>query len=327
MKPLLYLRRHWKVVVLFALFCAIFAFVFSLYDLPVEAVGYAALLCLAVGAVMFAIGCSRWVLRLKTLERMRTTVSVSLKELPEPGGQVEEEYQRLLAILWRERARIEAASARERREAEDYYTLWAHQIKTPIAAMRLLLQQGGAADTGALSAELLRIEGYVEMALGYVRLEGESSDLVLRKSPLDGIVRSCLRKYAPLFILKKLPLDFRETRITVLTDEKWLAFVIEQLLSNALKYTRSGHVAVYARARELVIEDTGIGIAPEDLPRVFERGFTGYNGREDRKSTGLGLYLCSRACRKLGHALRLESGPGEGTRAFIRFSDETLLVE
>lgn len=327
MSALAYLRRHWKVVLLFAAFCAIFAAVFSLYDLPVEAVAYASLLCLAAGAVMFVIGLIRWRARLRALEQMRRTVSVSLKELPAPSGRVEEEYQRLLAILWRERSRIEAESARERREAEDYYTLWAHQIKTPIAAMRLLLQQDGAADAGALSAELLRIEGYVEMALGYVRLESESSDLVLRKCPLDGVLRGCLRKYAPLFILKKLPLDFRETHMTVLTDEKWLAFVIEQLLSNALKYTRGGHVAVYARERELVIEDTGIGIAPEDLPRVFERGFTGYNGREDHKSTGLGLYLCSRACRKLGHALRLESGPGEGTRAFIRFSDETLLLE
>ena len=317
MSALAYLRRHWKIVLLFAAFTGIFALVFSLYDLPVEAVAYAAALCMAVGAVMFLLGFLRWRARLRALEAMRSTVTVSLDGLPAPGGRAEADYQELLRILRAELARTEAAAARERREAEDYYTLWAHQIKTPIAALRLLLQSGGA-DSGALTAEVLRIEGYVEMALGYVRLEG-GSDFVLRSCDLDEVVRGCLRKYAPLFILKKLPLDFRETGLTVLSDEKWLAFVIEQLLANALKYTRAGHVAVYAEGRALIVEDTGIGIAPEDLPRVFERGFTGYNGREDKKSTGLGLYLCSRVCHKLGHRLTLGSEPARGTRARLFF--------
>ena len=326
MSLLAYLRRHWKVIVLFAAFAGIFALVFSLYDLPVEAVGYASALCLAVGAVMFVIGWTRWRARLKALEQMRRTVTVSLDGLPAPNGRAEAGYQELLRILRGTLARSEAAAARERREAEDYYTLWAHQIKTPIAAMRLLLSQPGGADSAALSAEIVRIESYVEMALGYIRLEG-GSDFVLRSCNVDGVVRGCLRKYAPLFIMKKLPLDFRETGLTVLSDEKWLAFVIEQLLSNALKYTCSGRVAIYSEGRALLIEDTGIGIAPEDLPRVFERGFTGYNGREDKKSTGLGLYLCSLACGKLGHSLSLDSQPGRGTRARLFFPDKQLETE
>ena len=194
-----------------------------------------------------------------------------------------------------------------------------------VAALRLLLQSGGA-DSGALTAEVLRIEGYVEMALGYVRLEG-GSDFVLRSCDLDEVVRGCVRKYAQMFILKKLPLDFEETGLEVLTDEKWLAFVIEQLLSNALKYTSSGGIRIYAEGRALVVEDTGIGIAPEDLPRLGERGFTGYNGREDKKSTGLGLYLSRRVCEKLGHRLELESEPGRGTRAKILFADANGLYE
>ena len=193
------------------------------------------------------------------------------------------------------------------------------------AALRLLLQSGGA-DSGALTAEVLRIEGYVEMALGYVRLEG-GSDFVLRSCDLDEVVRGCLRKYAPLFILKKLPLDFRETGLTVLSDEKWLAFVIEQLLANALKYTRAGHVAVYAEGRALIVEDTGIGIAPEDLPRVFEKSYTGYNGRSDKKASGLGLYLCRRICDGLGHAIDLRSSPGGGTEVRIRLAHDELPVE
>lgn len=205
--------------------------------------------------------------------------------------------------------------------------MWAHQIKTPISAMRLLLQQDGEPDRGAMEAELFRIEQYVGMVLGYQKLEGDSSDFVLRKRQLDDIVRGCVRKYARLFIIKKLPLNFEDTKMTVLTDDKWLSFMIEQLLSNALKYTSKGGIRLYAEGKALVVEDTGIGIAPEDLPRLGERGFTGYNGREDKKSTGLGLYLCRRICDKLGHKLVIESTPGVGTKAKIVFADSTMLYE
>ena len=204
--------------------------------------------------------------------------------------------------------------------------MWAHQIKTPIAAMRLLLQQPEL-DRGSLEAELFRIEQYVGMVLGYLKLEGDSNDFVLRKRRLDDVVRGCVRKYARLFIIKKLPLNFEETRMTVLTDDKWLAFMIEQLLSNSLKYTSQGEIRIYADGKALVVEDTGIGISAEDLPRLGERGFTGYNGREDKKSTGLGLYLCRRICAKLGHKLVIESTPDVGTRVKILFADSTMLYE
>ena len=205
--------------------------------------------------------------------------------------------------------------------------MWAHQIKTPIAAMRLLLQQGEAPDRAAVSAELFRIEQYVEMVLSYQRLGSDTVDLVLRRVELDRVLRGCVRKFAGLFIMKKLPLELEETQLEVLTDEKWLAFVIEQLLSNALKYTREGRIHIFAEGRSLIIEDTGTGIAPEDLPRLGERGFTGYNGRAEKGSTGLGLYLCRRICNKLGHSLRFESELGRGTRAIIGFSDYNLGVE
>lgn len=178
-----------------------------------------------------------------------------------------------------------------------------------------------------MSAELFRIEQYVEMVLSYQRLGSDTVDLVLRRVELDRVLRGCVRKFAGLFIMKKLPLELEETQLEVLTDEKWLAFVIEQLLSNALKYTREGRIHIYAEGRSLIIEDTGTGIAPEDLPRLGERGFTGYNGRAEKGSTGLGLYLCRRICNKLGHSLRFESELSHGTRAIIGFSDYNLGVE
>ncbi len=321
-----YIKRRWKTIAAMAIFAAMFAMVFSLYELPVEAVLYASLLCVAVGALLLAASYASYRRRVKTLELLRRTIFVSADGLPEPRDLTEELYQELVRILSRERAVLESAVDSDRRDAADYYAMWAHQIKTPIAAMHLLLHQEQP-DKDALTAELFRIEQYVEMVLSYQKLEGDSSDFVLKKRPLDEIVRGCIRKYARLFIIKKLPLNFRETGMTVYTDEKWLAFMIEQILANALKYTSKGEISIYAEGKALVIEDTGIGISPEDLPRLGERGFTGYNGREDKKSTGLGLYLCKNICAKLGHKLIIESTPNVGTRVKLLFADSTMLYD
>ena len=321
-----YIKRRWKTIAAMAIFAAMFAMVFSLYELPAEAVLYASLLCVAVGALLLAASYASYRRRVKTLELLRRTIFVSADGLPEPRDLTEELYQELVRILSRERAVLESAVDSDRRDAADYYAMWAHQIKTPIAAMNLLLHQEQP-DKDALTAELFRIEQYVEMVLSYQKLEGDSSDFVLKKRPLDEIVRGCIRKYARLFIIKKLPLNFRETGMTVYTDEKWLAFMIEQILANALKYTSKGEISIYAEGKALVIEDTGIGISPEDLPRLGERGFTGYNGREDKKSTGLGLYLCKNICAKLGHKLIIESTPNVGTRVKLLFADSTMLYD
>lgn len=322
-----YFRRHWKIPVLFLLCGLICAVVFSLYELPTEAVLYAAVLCAAVCLAAMAVDIVHYARRVRALRDMRDSICVSIERLPEPKPGVEAEYDRLLRELWHSMSKLDAEYGASRREAEDYYAMWAHQIKTPIAAMRLLLQQDGDMDRQAVSAELFRIEQYVEMVLSYQRLGSETMDLVLRRLELDRVVRGCVRKYAGLFILKKLPIELTETHLTVLTDEKWLSFVIEQLLSNALKYTKSGQIRVYSEGRSLVVEDSGTGIAAEDLPRLGERGFTGYNGRAEKGSTGLGLYLCRRICAKLGHSLRFESEPNKGTRVIIGFSEYELKTE
>lgn len=327
MLVLSYFRKHWQGPVLFLLCALICAAVFWLYGLPAESVLYAGALCLAPCLAWLAVDLTAYVRRVRALRELERSIRVSIDRLPEPRDALEAAYDALLRELWEEKSRLDAEYSASRREAEDYYAMWAHQIKTPIAAMRLLLQQGGGADSAAVSAELFRIEQYVDMVLSYQRLGSDTVDLVLRRVGLDGVVRGCVRKYAGLFILKKLPLELEETGLEVLTDEKWLAFVIEQLLSNALKYTKAGRIRIYGEGRSLVIEDTGTGIAPEDLPRLGERGFTGYNGREERGSTGLGLYLCRRTCAKLGHSLRFESELGRGTRAVIGFPELELGAE
>jgi hypothetical protein len=210
----------------------------------------------------------------------------------------------------------------------EYYTLWAHQIKTPIAAMELMLQQEENPDKAELRSQLFRIEQYVEMVLGYLRLDSDSTDLILQVQDLDKIVRSAIRKYASQFIRRRIGLVYEGLDKGVLTDEKWLGFVVEQILSNALKYTVSGQVSIFMEQPDtLVIQDTGIGIAPEDLPRIFEKGFTGFNGRTDQASTGIGLYLCKRVCNKLGHTLEISSQLGVGTTVRLGLGQINLSVE
>lgn len=191
--------------------------------------------------------------------------------------------------------------------------------------MRLTLEGSDSPESRKLSAELGRIERYVEMALVYLRLDSESSDYVIREFELDPFIRRSVKKFAGEFISKRLSLELEPSGASVVSDEKWLAFVVEQVLSNSLKYTREGSVRIYlAEPKTLCIRDTGIGIAPEDLPRIFDKGYTGLNGRADLRASGLGLYLCRRVCRKFGHEISAVSAPGKGTEIRIDLSSYDL---
>ena len=323
-----YARKHWKYFALLCAFAAVFLTVFWLYELPVEPVFYAGAISLVIGLIFVVVGFLRF--------RNRHRLLVSLAErfeaadLPDPQDAIEADYQAVLKALDARRLAADNRHAEAQRELTDYYTLWAHQIKIPISAMRLLLQSG--AEGAELEEELFRIEQYVEMVLGYLRSESLSGDLMIRRCDLDEIVRGCVRKYRKQFIRRRIALNYAPLKVTVLTDAKWLAFAIEQVLANALKYTpEEGSISIRMddlRPDALVIEDTGIGIRPEDLPRVFERGYTGVNGREgDRRATGIGLYLCRRILTRLGHAIEIESAPGKGTRVILSLDSVDLQVE
>ena len=313
------MRSAVKYLLLLALWGGIFALVMFLYDAPMEAALYAFLLCLAVTAVFWAWRAHTRRKKLRELERIRASLPEELPELPKPSSTVERRYGELVTSLKGDYDEASAASYVLQREMLDYYTMWAHQIKTPIAAMHLLLQT--QQNSPELDDELFRIEQYVEMVLGYQRLTGQGRDLLLRRQSLDNIVRQCVRKYAKQFIRKKLALEYEGTDMQVLTDEKWLCFVIEQLLSNALKYTPNGKITITATGTSLTVTDTGIGIRPEDLPMIFQRGYTGYNGRADKSSTGVGLYMCKKVCVMLGHEISVTSELGRGTSVTVDFPD------
>ena len=217
------------------------------------------------------------------------------------------------------------ALAAYRQDSTDYFTAWVHQIKTPLSVMRLQLQSEDTPENRAMLAELFQMEQYVTMALSYARLGNPTKDLVLTRVPLDPVIRQAIRDFAPLLIRKKLRLQYEPTAESALTDSKWLLFILHQLLSNAVKYTDRGRVSIrVTSAPAIIVADTGIGIAPEDVPRVFEKGYTGYNGRGGQKSTGLGLYLVHQTAEMLHCRVSLSSRIGEGTSVTIDLHQEEL---
>lgn len=261
-------------------------------------------------------------------------------QLPEATDDVEILYHRLLENQSIARSESESSAAIRQSQMRDYYSMWVHQIKTPISAMKLLLEAEReelgqlicddeqsqcllSDNMDSFEDELFRIEEYVSMALQYQRVSSTENDFVLEKVSVDGVIRDTIKKYAKIMIRRHIGMNYSGTVQEVYTDGKWLAFILEQLLSNAIKYTPQGFVKIETAKKAklffITIKDTGIGIKAEDLPRVFEKGYTGYNGHADKKATGIGLYLCRQMADKLGHTIRIESEIGKGTKVWIGF--------
>lgn len=324
-----YIKSKSAYILVCAAALAVFFSVIALYRLNIYAVLYAALLSSLLIIPFAAVRIIKSVNAQKQLLKILKSgeIMIESNSFPETREPEKQYYTEIIKRLSAEKQTLISDLAIKLRDTDDYYTLWAHQIKTPIAAMHLLLQS----DSGTLSreceAELFKIEQYTEMALGYIRLESGTNDFVITACDTDRIIKSVLKKFSKQFILKKLTLDYKETGLTAVTDEKQLSFIIEQIISNSLKYTKKGTISVYSKGNSIFISDTGIGISGEDLPRIFEKGYTGYNGRTDRKSTGLGLYLCRRTADKLGHTLRVSSEVGKGTLAEIDLTPESIEIE
>lgn len=323
-----YIRQRWRGFATGTLFIIIFIVSFMLYHLPVEAVIYPAFLCMVAGIVIMAVDFCRVKRKHELVAGITTITDAMTGILPRIEGIEDEDYQKLVRLMCEEHSVYRTDTTRRYSEMIDYYTVWAHQIKTPIASMRLNLQNEDSALSRKLSADLYRVEQYVEMVLTFLRLDSGSTDYLIREYDLDEIVKQAVRRFAGEFISRKISLIYEPLNTTVITDEKWLLFVIEQILSNALKYTPSGSITITLEMdKKLCIRDTGIGIATEDLPRIFENGFTGYNGRADKKASGIGLYLCKRICSNLGHCITAESTVDAGTAIIIDLGQVKLQVE
>ena len=327
----LFLGKQLKIYLFFLLapigFTAIFTGIFYLYRIPTEASLFAGMIYFLITLIGVSIHCILSWKKYSLINQYLFLPYGEIHDLPKAESAVEENYQNLIESLIKQLRQADTRWATYHQESMDYYTTWVHQIKAPIAAMRLILQGEDTSEHHELENELFRIEQYVEMVLGYVRLDSSSSDLVLHRFPLDNLIRTVIRHFAPLFIRKRLHLVYTGTDEIVLSDEKWLSFILEQLLSNAIKYTPKGSITITVQGQCLSISDTGIGIAPEDLPRIFEKGFTGYNGRGDQKATGIGLYLCRETAKRLGHRLSAASALQQGSVFTLDMTPINLTIE
>lgn len=207
----------------------------------------------------------------------------------------------------------------------EYIETWVHEIKTPIASTRLIIENNQNEFTKSISYEVKRIEDYIEEALYYSRSNDVSKDYIIKEVSLASVVRNTIRKNSRDFINKRISIDMEGVEGTVYSDAKWLEFILNQVIGNSIKYSREeeGRVKVYCIKNEnnivLTLEDNGIGIVDNDINRVFEKGFTGENGRRVGKSTGIGLYLCKKLSEQLGLGFTLTSKSGEGTKVSIIF--------
>ena len=322
-----YVGQYKLFFIVFFCFVFFFALSFYLFQIPVEAVIYPSVVCFVFLTIILAVKSYGAMKRHKYLVRTMNC----LPDIPEEltaNTLFEEDYLALLNNLSYAFSKLRNEKDIRYANMQEYYSLWVHQIKTPIASMKLTLQNENSALASRLLSDLKRIELYVEMVLTYVRLESETTDYVIRECDLDGIIKATLRNFAGDFINRHLKLDYTETGAKVLTDEKWFGFVLGQVLSNALKYTPEGSVSIFVENDDtLCIRDTGIGINPEDLPRVFENSYTGRNGRGESHSSGIGLYLCRRICYNLNHSIEIESRPNEGTTVRIGFEQASDRLE
>ena len=325
----MYLGKRKKSLLVFFLFVIVFGGVFFLYSLPLKAVLYPMLICVIIGGIILFLDYKKAYSKHKRLTEIEKLNSALMERFPALETQDDIDYQNIIESLREEIKELETKTDIRYQDTVDYYTTWVHQIKTPIASMSLTLQNEDSDTARQISEDLFRIEQYVEMVLTFLRMGSDSTDYIFREYDLDEIVKGCVKKFASQFIRKKIKLQYEPLNVKVLTDEKWLSFVIEQLLSNAVKYTLSeGKVTIDLEDEKILcIRDTGIGIAPEDLPRIFEKGYTGYNGRSDKKASGLGLYLCKSICDNLGYSITVNSSLESGTVIRIDLNKKELKVE
>ena len=320
-----YIKKNLKLYLLLIVFIFIFVLIFYLYNLPFEALFYSGLLCFVAALIVSIIDFNNYRKSYIDLKYLESNILNSMEDLPRSLDIRVEYYQKIIERLHNEVEKLKIEDNKKMEGLVDYYSMWIHQIKTPIAAINFLLDNEEI-DVKAFRQELFKIERYVEMVLTYIRLGSETSDYVITSINLDEVVRENIKKYATLFINKKIKLNYVSHETYVISDKKWLGFAFEQLLSNAIKYTKSGgEISINISESKLVIEDNGIGIYEEDLPRIFEQSFTGLNGRYEKKSSGLGLYLCKKTLDKLQHKIEITSEVNKGTKVDITFPEEDTL--
>lgn len=322
-----YMKSKKEAVLVFLCCFIILTVTLYLYQLPLAAVAYGFFLCALLLLTVLLFSFLKYRKDHEILKNVAEMDYRIIEQLPETDSLLEQDYQNIIRRFIEEEKKISQQYENDYSELKDFYTIWAHQIKIPISAMSIRLQSDDSDSARALRIELAKIDQYVDMMLGYMRMESESSDFLFRKYSVDTLISETVRKFSSQFIMKNLRFSYEPIGYEFITDKKWFCFVLEQVFSNALKYTSEGEIAVYMEGENLCIRDSGIGIGKEDLPRVFEKGYTGLNGRLNQKSTGIGLYLCKRVCDRLNHQISIDSEVGKYTVVRINLHNEQRVFE
>ena len=231
------------------------------------------------------------------------------------------QYQKLSDVrddnerLFNENKNLKSEMLNKKDDLNAYFLMWLHQIKTPMTVSKLLLEKPDETTNTKLKMQLMYIEQYISMAMNYLKMIDHSTDMDITQVNLDDIIKNLLKKYSLLFIHNHISLEYQSNVTHVISDSQWLTILIEQILSNALKYTENGKISIqYLEDKHaLEIRDTGIGIRSEDIPKIFDRGYSGFNGRMNEKSSGLGLYLAKKISERLNIQIEVESKLSKGS--------------
>lgn len=322
-----YVKEQSRLFGFLTVWAVVFFSCFALTDVPLKLVWYPALICAAIFLCYCFFDASRYIRKHRKLYWMKKHIDVTLDSLPEPENLMEKDYQELLTeLLFRKNQAMNSIKA-SKKDTLEYITLWTHQIKTPLTALQLLAAEIEEPEKAEVLMHLFEIEQYSDMMLQYIRLEGDGTDYVLKAYQVRAMVNQAVKYFSRIFISKRITVKVEIPEdMKVVTDEKWMVFVLKQLISNALKYTKKGNVTISMDEKMVLkIEDTGIGITAEDLPRIFERGYTGYNGRKDKKATGLGLFLVKQILQQLNHGIEIISEVNKGTTVLVDLSNQAKL--
>ena len=320
-KKLLYEYLKMKktsIIGILGVYAILFVFVY-LYRIPIEVILYPFILTIVFVLMVLLFDYIKYKEKVNKIIQICNDISSCYSVKINDKNIFDEYYLDIINELLKENRKQVSQIQKRISDINDYFSIWVHQIKTPIASMKLKIDNEQM-DLLQLASDLNRIDHYVDLVLSFLKFDEEKIDLYFRKTDVDRIMRESLKKFSNDFIIKKIRLDYKLSKREVLTDEKWLSFVFDQLLSNALKYTDKGTITIYYDGDScLCIKDSGIGIALADMERLFEKGFTGYNGRQYKKASGIGLYMCKRMCDKLNIAISIESVVNEYTLVKLKF--------
>lgn len=299
----------------------------TLYQVDFEKILYPLFLSLIISFIYIYFDIRKYISKYQQLKIFVKNKMIDISEINENNNIIEKSYTDIIKKLKEENIKIINDNRKELTDLTDYYTMWVHQIKIPIAALSFLIESN-INQKNKLEIELFKIEQYVDMVLSYLRLDSEKTDFLAEQINVDSMLKTVIKKQSLIFIEKKIALDYKKTDLKILSDKKWLEFVLEQILSNALKYSDiNGKISIYTEENSIYIKDEGIGISSDNLPRIFDKGYTGFNGRKNKKSSGLGLYLTKKVLDKLGQQIEIESELNKGTTVKITIEDRSVIKE